>query len=99
MNHVEHARSERITLDCGNKLLMIHQFLRICSMNSTHLIYSVTAEDILHLNTTGRGNVLLSRIYLNTRQSGLERGPLSLVRIIGELLERKSSGSGLENRY
>jgi hypothetical protein len=30
---------------------------------------------------------------------GLERGPLSLVRIIGELLERKSSGSGLENRY
>jgi hypothetical protein len=29
---------------------------------------------------------------------GLERGPLSLVRIIEELLERKSSGSGLENR-
>jgi hypothetical protein len=27
----------------------------------------------------------------------LERGPLSLVRIIEELLERKSSGSGLEN--
>jgi hypothetical protein len=30
---------------------------------------------------------------------GLERGPLSLVRIIEELLEWKSSGSGLENRY
>jgi hypothetical protein len=29
---------------------------------------------------------------------GLERGPLSLVRTIGELLEKKSSGSGLENR-
>jgi hypothetical protein len=29
---------------------------------------------------------------------GLERGPLSLVRIIEELLEWKSSGSGLENR-
>jgi hypothetical protein len=28
---------------------------------------------------------------------GLERGPLSLVRIIEELLEQKSSGSGLEN--
>jgi hypothetical protein len=27
----------------------------------------------------------------------LERGPLSLVRIIEELLEWKSSGSGLEN--
>jgi hypothetical protein len=29
---------------------------------------------------------------------GLERGPLSLVRIIEELLEWKSSGSGKENR-
>jgi hypothetical protein len=29
---------------------------------------------------------------------GLERGPLSLVSIIEELLGRKSSGSGLENR-
>jgi hypothetical protein len=29
---------------------------------------------------------------------GLERGPLSLVRTIEELLEWKSSGSGLENR-
>jgi hypothetical protein len=29
---------------------------------------------------------------------GLERSPLSLVRINEELLERKSSGSGLENR-
>jgi hypothetical protein len=28
---------------------------------------------------------------------GLERGPLNLVRINEELLERKSSGSGLEN--
>jgi hypothetical protein len=30
---------------------------------------------------------------------GLERDPLSFVRIIEELLEWKSSGSGLENRY
>jgi hypothetical protein len=29
---------------------------------------------------------------------GLERGPLSLVRIIEELLELKISGSGLENK-
>jgi hypothetical protein len=29
---------------------------------------------------------------------GLERGPLSLVRITEELLELKSSGSDLENR-
>jgi hypothetical protein len=30
--------------------------------------------------------------------AGLERGPLSLVSTIEELLERKSSGSGLQNR-
>jgi hypothetical protein len=30
---------------------------------------------------------------------GLERGPHSIVRIIEELLEGKSTGSGLENRY
>jgi hypothetical protein len=29
---------------------------------------------------------------------GLERGPLSLVRATEELLERKSSGLGLESR-
>jgi hypothetical protein len=29
---------------------------------------------------------------------GLERGPLSLVNTIEQLLQRKSSGSGLENR-
>jgi hypothetical protein len=29
---------------------------------------------------------------------GLKRGPLSLVSTIGELVERKSSGSCLENR-
>jgi hypothetical protein len=29
---------------------------------------------------------------------GLERGPLSLASTIEELLRRKSSGSGLENR-
>jgi hypothetical protein len=29
---------------------------------------------------------------------GLERGPLSLVSTIEELLEGKNSGSGLENR-
>jgi hypothetical protein len=30
---------------------------------------------------------------------GLERGQLSLVKIIEELLEWKNSDSGLENRY
>jgi hypothetical protein len=34
----------------------------------------------------------------NGKVVGLERGPLSLVKIIEELLEWKSSGFGLENR-
>jgi hypothetical protein len=38
------------------------------------------------------------RRYQIFREVGLERGPLSLLTIIEELLERKSSGSGLENR-
>jgi hypothetical protein len=33
-----------------------------------------------------------------SEKRGLERGPLSLVRTIEELHERKGSGSGLENR-
>jgi hypothetical protein len=32
------------------------------------------------------------------KYGGLERGPLSLMRTIEELLEWKSSGSGVENR-
>jgi hypothetical protein len=34
-----------------------------------------------------------------TEVVGLERGPLSLVRVIEELLESRNSGSGLENRH
>jgi hypothetical protein len=40
-----------------------------------------------------------SRLYEIFREVvGLERGPLSLVSVIEKLLERKSRGSGLENR-
>jgi hypothetical protein len=46
-----------------------------------------------------RGPGFDSRLYqIFWEVVGLERGPLSLVRIIEELLEWKSSGSGLENR-
>jgi hypothetical protein len=42
---------------------------------------------------------IISRPYqIFWEVGGLERGPLSLVRTIEELLEWKSSGSGLENR-
>jgi hypothetical protein len=47
-----------------------------------------------------RGPEFDSRRYqIFLKVVGVERGPLSLVRIIEELLEWKSSGSGLENRY
>jgi hypothetical protein len=39
-----------------------------------------------------------SRHYQKKKVVGLERGPLSLVSTIEEILERKSSGSCLENR-
>jgi hypothetical protein len=38
------------------------------------------------------------RFQIFGEAAGLERGPLSLVRTAEELLGRKSSGSGLENR-
>jgi hypothetical protein len=47
-----------------------------------------------------RGPGFDSRRYQIFREVvGLERGPLSLMRIIEELLEWKSSGSGFEIRY
>jgi hypothetical protein len=46
-----------------------------------------------------RGPGFDSRLYQVFRVVvGMERGPLSLVRIIVEVLGRKSSGSDLENR-
>jgi hypothetical protein len=46
-----------------------------------------------------QGSVFDSQHYQISREVvGLERGPLSLVSTTEELLARKSSGSGLENR-
>jgi hypothetical protein len=41
---------------------------------------------------------LLCRFSASVGVAGLKRGPLSLVRTTEELLGRKSSGSGVENR-
>jgi hypothetical protein len=65
-------------------------------------IQSTTAEQGLGVGVPGyrsRGSGFDSRRYrIFLDVVGLERGPLSLVRITEELLEWKSSDSGLENR-
>jgi hypothetical protein len=43
-------------------------------------------------------NIFFSMCYNFYKVGGLERGPLSLVITTEELLEKRSSGSGLENR-
>jgi hypothetical protein len=49
--------------------------------------------------SSGQSSWFDSRRYqISSEVVGLERGPLSLVRIIEELLEWKSGGSGLGNR-
>jgi hypothetical protein len=48
--------------------------------------------------SSGQRSGFDSRYQIFWEVVGLERGPLSLVRIIEELLEWKSSGSDLENR-
>jgi hypothetical protein len=54
-------------------------------------------ENLLMYRSRGPGfNSLLYQIFREV--VGLERGPLSLVTTIEELLGRKSSGSGLQNR-
>jgi hypothetical protein len=57
------------------------------------------------LKTCGASKVQIQKSGFDSRHYkifwevvGLERGPLSLVSTTVELLERKSSGSGLENR-
>jgi hypothetical protein len=55
-------------------------------------------EQYLSCSPVARGPGFDSRRYqIFYEEVGLEQGSLSLVRIIEELLERKSSGSGLEN--
>jgi hypothetical protein len=68
--------------------------------STANLVYS------LYLWSSGQSSWLqIERFLFDSRRYhiiwevvGLERGPLSLVSTIEELLERKSSGSGQENR-
>jgi hypothetical protein len=73
-------------------------------IHKTAILYAVVQEwpplwssgqsSWLQIQRTG----VHSRHYQKKKVMGLERGPLSLVSTTEELLERKSGGSGLENR-
>jgi hypothetical protein len=70
-------------------------------LNSNYVVYNIINLSSLVVRFPGyrfRGSGFDSRRYqIFWEVMGLERGPLRLVRIIEELLEWKSSGSGLEN--
>jgi hypothetical protein len=70
-----------------------HFKITICTFRPP--LWSSGQNSWLHIHRSG----IDPRLYKFLREvMGLERGPLSLVSTIEELLERKSSGSGLENR-
>jgi hypothetical protein len=72
--------------------------------NKEHMEYAFSADRLCDLvvrvsGYRSRGPGFDFRPYqIFCEVGGLERGPLSLMRTIEELIERKVSGSGLENR-
>jgi hypothetical protein len=72
-------------------------FHKICA--DAFLLFKKTGALMLHPSLPwGQTLIVTYNIFIFWEVVGLERGPLSLVRIIEELLEWKSSGSGQENR-
>jgi hypothetical protein len=65
--------------------------------HSSLAVQSNGAIQELPVPLSGRVFFTLSCVTAFREVVGLERGPLSLVSIFEELLERKNSGSGLEN--
>jgi hypothetical protein len=49
-------------------------------------------------NSETLDNLMVSLLLCYWKRTALERGPLSLLSTTDDLLERKTSGSGLENR-
>jgi hypothetical protein len=111
-NHRSFPVSEKFSY--GSWFISCHTVRFRCSLNNfeTSLHLQLAIKFICsHINTRlcglvvrvpgyrSRGPGFYSRHYqISWEVVGLERGPLSLVRIIEELLEWKSSGSGQGNR-
>jgi hypothetical protein len=65
------------------------------ALNYRPPLWSSGRSSWLHIQSSGFDS---RRYQIFSEAAGLERGPLNLVITTEELLERKSSGSGLENR-
>jgi hypothetical protein len=67
----------------------------LCGVSKRQPLWSSGQSLWLQIQTFGSDS---RRYHIFWEVMGLERGPLSLVSTIEELVERTSSGSGLENR-
>jgi hypothetical protein len=84
-----------VTLNVGNAVNFLVNLILICY----NLVDRLCGLVIRVSGYRSWGSGFDSRRYqIFWEVVGLERGPLSLVRTIEEILEWKSSGSGLENR-
>jgi hypothetical protein len=79
--------------DCGLTRITVSYFLSY--VHSLPSLWSSGQSSWLQIRRSGFGS---RRYQIFWEVVGLERGPLSLVSTIEELLERKSSDSDLENR-
>jgi hypothetical protein len=79
--------------------LLEYDVLRHPCLINFHSILPISLTQRPPLWSSGQSSWLQIQSYQTLREVvGLKRGLLSLVSTIEELLERKSSGSGLENR-
>jgi hypothetical protein len=77
---------------------ILSQFVRVLLFSITFLgppLWSSGQSSWLQIQRSGCDS---RRYHISWEAVGLERGPLSLVTTTEELLERKSSGSGIERR-
>jgi hypothetical protein len=80
-------------------IFLFMALLNLCQLQVSVILFCLGFIAVRVPGCRSRGPGLDSRHYqIFWEVVGLERGPLSLVSTIEELLGRKSSGFGLENR-
>jgi hypothetical protein len=104
--YICYVEESRPPLWCSGQSSWLHNGDVLCFLWGTNWIYVCYVEESRPpLWSSGQGSWLQiqrsefdSGLYQIFWEVGLERGPLSLVSTIEELLDRKSSGSGLKIR-